>query len=83
LVEFKRQLSELTLLNESWMHDHLLLRFLRARRFDLIKTMLMFQKFLKVGDGWAGPDGMRRRPWSAPAHLFTHRFSSLANPSAL
>ena len=46
LTEFKHQLTEKQLFDAARHDDHLLLRFLRARKFDLHKTMEMFTNYL-------------------------------------
>ena len=48
LQKFKQQLTEQKVIESFEVYDDLyLLRFLRARKFDLDKTMLMFKKFIQ------------------------------------
>ncbi len=47
LVQWKKQLQDEKVIDNFQIYDDLLLlRFLRARKFDLVKTMEMFKKFL-------------------------------------
>ena len=48
LQKWKTQLKDESVIDNFEIYDDLfLLRFLRARKFDLVKTMEMFKKFLK------------------------------------
>ncbi|CAI2370893.1 unnamed protein product [Moneuplotes crassus] len=47
LEEFKKIIAEESLTEDSRYDDYYLLRFLRARKFDIEKTMVMFKKFLE------------------------------------